>query len=88
MKRWKVEKWVNQDIRDWWEFEDKEEAIEFYREKIKNLNKERIKENNQATKKFKNDDSWDYLLIDTEYGSQRLHTFKTWRGVKEERRIL
>lgn len=86
MKRWVVERWVNGDISDCWDFEDKEDSLKFYREKAHNLNKERLEESKQF--KFENDDEYGYYWVDTEYGCQRLRAFKTWRGVKEERRLL
>lgn len=85
MKRWVVESWVNGDISDCWEFDNKAESLKFYREKAHNLNKERIDENNQSVIKFENDDEWGYTWVDTYYRNQRLQAFKTWRGVKEER---
>lgn len=88
MKRWVVERWEDGDITDCWEFDDKEESLKFYREKAHNLNKERIEKNRQSVKKFENDDERGYYWVDTEYRTQRLNAFKTWRGVKEERRIL
>ena len=84
MKRWKVEKWVNGELKKTWEFETKRESLYFYNNKINNINKERIEKNRKATKKYKDNYERDYIWIDTE-GTQRLHMFKTWRGVKEER---
>ena len=83
MKRWKVKRWVNGNLRNTWEFENKMESLKFYNKKINNINKERIEKNRKATKKYKNDYEWDYIWIDTE-GTQRQLMFKTWRGVKEE----
>lgn len=83
MKRWKVERWVDGDLRDTWEFESKIKSLYFYNNKINNINKERTEKNSKATKKYNDNYEWDYIWIDTE-GTQRLHMFKTWRGVKEE----
>lgn len=83
MKRWKVERWVDGDLRDTWEFESKINSLYFYNKKINNINKERTEKNRKATKKYNDNYEWDYIWIDTE-GTQRLHMFKTWRGVKEE----
>lgn len=88
MKRWVVWSWVNGVINDCWNFEDKEESLKFYKEKVHNLNKERIKENRQSVTKLKNNDEWGYTWMDSENKCKRLNAFKTWRGVKEERRLL
>lgn len=88
MKRWVVWSWINGVISDCWSFEGKEESLKFYKEKVKNLNKKRFEENNQSIIKLKNDDEWGYTWVDTENKCQRLKAFKTWRGVKEERRLL
>ena len=83
MKRWKVERWVDGDLKDTWEFESKSQSLYFYNNKINNIDKERIEKNRKATKKYKDQYQWDYLWFDTER-TQRLHMFKTWGAVKEE----
>lgn len=85
MKRWVVERWVNGNIADCWGFDNKAESLKFFNKKANNLNKERIEENRKSIFKLKNDDERGYYWVDTEYGTQRLNAFKTWRGVKEER---
>ena len=89
MARWAVECWVNGEVTDCWRFDDKEESLEFYREKANNLSIERIRENHGSLIKFENDDEWGYSWLDTENPLEGTSAFKTtfkkWREVKEER---
>lgn len=85
MKKWAVVSWVNGEISRYWEFDEKEEALEFYRKKAHNLNRERIEENQQSVIKFKNSDNWGYTRVDNENNVEERRAWKTWRGVKEER---
>lgn len=85
MKKWVVASWVDGEISDSWEFDDKAECYEFYRKKARNLNRERIEENRQLNVKFDNDEEWGYTREDTENNVEEFRAFKKWRGVKEER---
>ena len=80
-----VQSWVNYEGSDSWEFDNRKEAFEFYKAKIKNLAKERKEENQQAVVKFDDDDSWGYTLYNVTNGLEILSYFEKWKDVKNEK---
>lgn len=85
MPKFIVKGWVDGYVCDWWEFEDRKESLNFWKEKAHNITKERIADNHQALIKFEDEDEYAYTWFDVEHEWEGLRKSKKWREVKEER---
>lgn len=79
-----VQSWVDYDASNSWEFDDRQESLEFYKTKVKNLSKERKEENQQRKVKMKDKETWGYTWYDCENDWEGLNNFKSWKEVKDE----
>ena len=80
MKNYVVTNWVNFTFCKQWRFENQKESLDFYKNKVDNISKER-KEDNEILK-FENEDCYGYVWQD-QYG-RVLEFFKKWKDVKNE----
>ncbi len=87
MKKYIVQSYVNNDCSDYWEFENLDEAKQDFTERVRRIPNERRNENNQATIKFDDDDSWGYELYIEDDDNGVYETIdsssRTWKEVKE-----
>lgn len=81
MKKYIVRNWIDYTFCKGWGFEDQKESLDFYKNKIDNLSKER-KEDNKVLN-LKDEDSYGYTWQD-QYG-RVLEFFKKWKDVKNEK---
>lgn len=79
-----VQSWVDYDAADSWEFDNRKESLEFYKDKVKNLSKERKEENKQLHTKMKDNETWGYTWNNEENPLESLGQFRTWKEVKDE----
>lgn len=80
MKNYIVTNWVDFTFCKQWKFENQKESLDFYKNKVDNLPKER-KEDNEVLK-LEDEDSYGYVWQD-QYG-RVLEFFKKWKDVKNE----
>lgn len=85
MKKYIVQRWVNYIATDYWEFHNKKKSLEFYKAKVKNLSKERKKENRKAKEKFEDRECWGYTWFDLQNTLEIIGYNKTWKEVKNEK---
>lgn len=85
MTKWIVKRWFNGYVTDRWEFEDRKESLDFWKEKAHNIAKERILDNHQALVKFDDEDECTYTWLDIENDWEGLRESKKWHEVKKER---
>lgn len=80
MKKYIVTHWVDYCYCKQWRFEDQEESLNFYKNKVDNISKER-KEDNKVLN-FEDEDSYGYVWQD-QYG-RVLQFFKKWKEIKND----
>lgn len=80
MKKYIVINWIDYAFCKEWGFEDQKESLDFYKNKINNLSKER-KEDNKVLN-LKDENSYGYTWQD-QYG-RVLEFFKKWKDMKNE----
>ena len=80
MKNYRVTSWVDYRYCNQWRFENQEESLNFYKNKVDNLPKER-KEDNKVLN-LEEEDCYGYVWQD-QYG-RVLEYFKKWKDIKNE----
>lgn len=81
MKNYCVTNWVDFTFSKQWRFENQKESLDFYKNKVDNLSKER-KEDNKVLN-LEDEDSYGYVWQD-QYG-RVLEFFKKCKDVKNEK---
>lgn len=80
MTRYVVTNWIDYTFCNQWRFKDQKESLDFYKNKVDNLAKERKEDD--KTLNLEDEDSYGYVWQD-QYG-RVLQYFKKWKDVKNE----